>query len=346
MEMKRTLSALLGLLAGTTLFAGVPSGAKAEDVVTEIRIVEAGGKSGESIEKGYITPFTQKTGVKVVRESPNRIGKLQAMIASGKVSAALFELVGSELQQAKALNLLEPLDWNAIDPLPIFPEARDDYGLGYQYYSTIMTWRKDAKAPSTWADFWNVKDFPGKRALPDSAYSAIPIALLADGVKPDQLYPLDLDRAFKSLKKLSPQVAVWWTTGAQPPQLLNDNEVQYAVAWSGRVTAEPMLDYSFNQGLIDTSFFTVPRGADPAQKAAAMKLLHEMTVPENQAAAANVISYTGNSPQLDALLPKDRIGQFPTAKQNKDVQVGYDLKWWFDHGKEVEERWLNFKLER
>ncbi|MER8792530.1 ABC transporter substrate-binding protein [Mesorhizobium sp. M0983] len=343
MEMKRTLSALLAL-AGMTVFAGVPSAAKAEDQVTEIRIIDAGGASGESIEKGYIPPFTQKTGVKVVRESPNDLGKLRAMVESGNISAVLIELVGTEVQQAKALNLLEPLDWDAIAPLPIFPEARDDYALGYQYYSTIMTWRKDAKAPSNWADFWNVKDFPGKRALPDIAFYAIPIALLADGVKPGQLYPLDLDRAFKSLKKLSPDVAVWWATGAQPPQLLNDNEVQYAVAWSGRVTAEPMLDYSFNQGLIDISFFTVPRGANPAQKAAAMKLLHEMTVPENQAVAASVISYTGNSPDLDALLPKDRIGQFPTAKQNKDVQVGYDLKWWFDHGQEVEERWLSFKL--
>ncbi|MER9566928.1 extracellular solute-binding protein [Mesorhizobium sp. M0571] len=344
MEMKRTLSALLALLAGATVLVGAPFDAKAEDAVTEIRILESGGASGDSIEKGYITPFTQKTGVKVFRENPSGIGKLQAMLASGNISAVLFELVGTEVQQAKALNLLEPLDWDAIAPLPIFPDSRDGYALGYQYYSTILTWRKDAKAPANWADFWNVKDFPGKRALPDMAFYAIPIALLADGVKPDQLYPLDLDRAFKSLKKLSPDVAVWWATGAQPPQLLNDNEVQYAVAWSGRVTTEPKLDYSFNQGLIDTSFFTVPRGANPAQKAAAMKLLHEMTVPENQAAAASVISYTGNSPNLDALLPKDRIGQFPTAKQNKDVQVGYDYKWWVEHGKEAEERWLNFKL--
>lgn len=344
MRTKRTLSTLLALLAGATIFAGASFHARADDAVTELRMVEAGGQSGDSIEKGYITPFTKKTGIKVVRENPNGIGKLQAMVASGSISAVLFELVGTEVQQAKALNLIEPLDWGAIAPLPMFPEARDDYALGYEYYSTIMTWRKDAKAPKTLADFWNVKDFPGKRALPDIAFYAIPMALLADGVKPEQLYPLDLDRAFKSLKKLSPDVAVWWSTGAQPPQLLNDNEVQYAIAWSGRVTTEPKLDYSFNQGLIDLSFFAVPRGANPAQKAAAMKLLHEMTVPENQAVAATVISYTGTSPDLSALLPKDKIGQFPTAKQNKDVQVGYDYKWWVDHGKEVEERWQEFKL--
>jgi putative spermidine/putrescine transport system substrate-binding protein len=345
METKRTVPLLAGLLlAGSTFLVAAASDAKAEDPVTEIRMIEAGGKSGESIETGYIAPFTKKTGIKVVRESPTGLGKLRALVESGKISAALVELGGAEVQQAEALNLLEPLDWDAIDPLPIFPEARDRYALGYQYYSTIMAWRKNAKAPSSWADFWNVKDFPGKRSLPDKPFYAIPIALLADGVKPEQLYPIDLDRAFKSLKKLSPDVAVWWTAGAQPSQLLNDNEVQYAVAWSGRVTAEPALDYSFNQGLLDIGYFTVPRGADPARKAAAMKLLHQMTVPENQAMAATVITYTGNSPNLDALLPKDRIGQFPTARQNKDVQVSYDLKWWFDHAREVEERWQKFKL--
>lgn len=344
METKRMLTVAVGMLIAGTVLAGTLSEAVADDPVSEIRMIEAGGKSGESIEKGYIAPFTRKTGIKVIRESPTGLGKLRAMVQSGDISAALVELGGAEVQQAKALNLLEPLDWDAIAPLPIFPESRDPFALGYQYYSTIMAWRKDAKAPSTWADFWNVKDFPGKRALPDKPFYAIPIALLADGVKPDQLYPIDLDRAFKSLKKLSPDVAVWWTAGAQPPQLLNDNEVQYAVAWSGRVTAEPALDYSFNQGLLDIGFFTVPRGVDPARKAAAMKLLHEMTVAQNQAEAASVITYSGNSPDLDALLPKDRIGEFPTARQNKNVQVNDDLKWWFDHAKEVEERWQKFKL--
>ncbi len=312
--------------------------------VKEIRMVEAGGKSGESIDEGYIKPFTAKTGIKVVRESPNLLGKLRAMVESGKITAVLFELGSTSLEQAKALGLVEPLDWKAIDPRPMFPEARDEYALGYQYYSTMMAWRSDAKAPKSWADFWNAKDFPGKRTLPDNPSYAIPLALLADGVPPDKLYPIDLDRAFKSLEKIKAHVSVWWKAGAQPPQLLKDNEVQYAVAWSGRVAGQPGIASTFNQALLDLSHFVVPKGAAPAEKAAAMKLLHEMTVAANQAKASDVISYTGNSPELEPLLPKAKFAEFPTIKQNKAVQVLPNREWWFKNADAIQKRWEQFKL--
>jgi putative spermidine/putrescine transport system substrate-binding protein len=207
-----------------------------------------------------------------------------------------------------------------------------------------MAWREDAKAPQSWQDFWNVEEFPGRRALPDYPAHILPMALVADGVPVDELYPLDLDRAFESLERIKDHVAVWWQAGAQPPQLLKDNEVQYAVAWSGRVAGQEGVDYSFKDGQLDIAFFVVPRGADPEAKQAAMGILHEMTVPENQAVAAEVVSYTGNSPDLEALLPKDRLDEFPTTSANKEVQFLTDAKWWFENADEVETRWQEFKL--
>lgn len=333
--------AAITALAGALALTGMRPG-NAE--VKEIRMVEAGGKSGESIEKGYIEPFTAKTGIKVIRENPNPLGKLKAMVESGNVTVPLYELGGISTEIANASGLTEPLDWAAIDPDPMFDEAKKPNAFGYQYYSTLMAWRDDAKPLRTWADFWNVKEFPGKRALPDDFTYAIPIALLADGVAPDKLYPLDLDRAFEKLNEIKPHVAVWWTAGAQPPQLLQDNEVQYAASYSGRVAGMPEIDMTFNQGLLDLAYFVVPKGADPADKAAAMKLLHEMSVAENQAKAAEVVSYTGPSPQLDPLLPKDRLAEFPTTAQNKGVQILSQPEWWAENRDTVEKRWLEFKL--
>jgi putative spermidine/putrescine transport system substrate-binding protein len=331
------------LLAGVVALGGATAAAQTADV-QELRMIEAGGASGESIEKGYIAPFTEKTGIRVVRENPSGLGKLRAMVEAGSVTAVLLELGSLELEQAKALDLVEPLDWEAIDPLPIFDEARDEHGFGYQYYSTIMAWRDDAKAPQSWQDFWNVEQFPGKRALPDYPTYILPMALLADGVPVDELYPLDLDRAFESLERIKEHVAVWWQAGAQPPQLLRDNEVQYAVAWSGRVAGQDGIGWTFNEGQLELSYFAVPKGADPAEKEAAMGLLHEMTVPENQAVAAEVVPYTGNSPDLEPLLPQDRLDQFPTTAENKDVQFLSDARWWFENAEEVETRWQEFKL--
>jgi putative spermidine/putrescine transport system substrate-binding protein len=316
----------------------------AQNGITELRMTEAGGASGDSIQAGYIEPFQKSSGVTVVRENPSGLGKLRAMVEAGAVTSILLELSSPELEQAKALDLVEPLDWDAIDPLPMFEEAKDESGYGYQYYSTIMAWRDDAKAPQSWQDFWDVEAFPGKRALPDYPTYILPMALLADGVPVDQLYPLDLDRAFASLERIKDHVAVWWQAGAQPPQLLQDNEVQYAVAWSGRVAGQEGIAYSFQDGQLDIAFFVVPKGADANQKALAMGIFYEMSVPENQAAAADVVSYTGNSPELEPLLPQDRLGEFPTTKANKDVQHLADARWWFENAEEVETRWQEFKL--
>ena len=100
----------------------------------EIRMIESGGASGEWIEKGYIEPLFKKTGIKVVRESPSSLGKLRALVESGQTSTTLFELGSGIVLQAKKLGLIEKIDWAAVNPAPMFPEAKNEYGFGYQYF--------------------------------------------------------------------------------------------------------------------------------------------------------------------------------------------------------------------
>lgn len=332
------------LLKAIGLVAAMAAVGPAHAEVKEIRMLEAGGPSGESVEVGYIAPFTKKTGISVVRESPAGLGKLRAMVESGKINAPIVELSDGEFEQAKALNLLEPLDWKSIDPAPIFEEAQDRYGIGWQYYATIMAWRPDAKAPEKWADLWDVDNFPGKRTFPNYPNYIVPMALIADGVPLDKLYPLDLDRAFAKLDKIKEHVAVWWDAGAQPPQLLLDNEVQYAVSWSGRVTDAEGVKYTYDQGQLGLTYFGIPKGTPDDVKQAVYRLMHEVTIAENQGAAAKIISYTGPSKNLDALLPQDKLDKFPTVKQNRDVGFLNNAKWWHEHAEEVELRWQEFKL--
>lgn len=327
---------------GLAGFAWSPAVGSAQ--VKEIRMTEAGGKSGESIEEGYIKPFTARTGIRCVRESPGSLGKLRAMVESGKITAALFELGSGSLSQAIALGLVEPLDWAAINPQPMFPEARTDNGLGYQYFSTVMAWRKGVKVPRSWADFFNTRDFPGKRTVPEYPHYCLQFALLADGVSPDNLFPLDVDRALRKLGEIKKDISVLWKAGAQPPQLLKDNEVQYAISWSGRVVGEPAIEMTFNQGMYDLSYFSVPKGVSKDEKDAAMKLLHEMTIAKNQARAAQVVSYTGPSPDLEAILPREKFGEFPTVKQNKSVQWQQNAEWWRVNGESVNKKWEQFRL--
>ncbi len=120
--------------------------------------------------------------------------------------------------------------------------------------------------------------------------------------------------------------------------------MQYAISWSGRVAGEPQIGLTFNQGMFDLSYFCVPRGANKDEKAIAMKLLYEMTVVQNQARAAEIVSYTGCSPDLEPLLPKDKLGEFPTTRANKSVQWQQNAGWWRDNGEMVNKKWEQFRL--
>jgi putative spermidine/putrescine transport system substrate-binding protein len=321
---------------------GIVTSARAQS--KEIRMIESGGLSGDSIQAGYIEPLKAKTGINVVRESPSSLGKLRAIVESGQTGTTMFELGQSVMVQARKLGLIEKIDWAAVDPAPMYPEAKAEYGFGYQYFSTIMAWRSDAKAPKNWAEFFDTKAFPGKRCLPDYPHYVLAFAAQAAGVPLDKIFPLDVDLAFKKLNEIKKDVAVWWKAGAQPPQLMKDNEIQYSICWSGRVVGDPAFGLNFAGGKADLSYFGIVKGSKPEDKAAAYKLMHEMSLPENQAKAATVISYTGPSPNLDALLPKDKLWQFPSASQNKKVQYFENAEWWADNGDAVNKKWEAFKL--
>jgi putative spermidine/putrescine transport system substrate-binding protein len=91
--------------------------------------------------------------------------------------------------------------------------------------------------PKSWADFWNVEKFPGRRAIRRTPPMwTIDAALLADGVKEDGFYPLDVDRAFKSLDRIKPHVKTWWSDNAQAQQLMEQEEVDLITMMNGRAS--------------------------------------------------------------------------------------------------------------
>ena len=85
-----------------------------------------------------------------------------------------------------------------------------------------------------------MKAFPGPRGLYKAFYYNYEAALLAAGTKRSDIYPVTDEKvklAFDKLNELKPHVKVWWTAGAQPPQLLSTGELALSSAWSGRMFA-------------------------------------------------------------------------------------------------------------
>ena len=317
--------------------------AQAQDV-KELHVMDAGGQWGDAVIKCIDEPLLKETGIKVIHETPGGYAKLVAEEKAGVITNVASDASTAQLAQMKAEGLIEKVDWNAVNPEPMFDEAKNEYGFGSSYYSTIMAWRKGMPAPANWVDFFDTKKFPGKRALPDYPDYVLPFAAMGDGMTMKEVEKgIDLDRAFKTLNRVK-EDTIWWQAGAQAPQLLKDNEAQYAISWSGRVAGQEGVEISFNQGMLDMSWFVVAKGAAEDQKQMLWQWFHAQTIPAKQACVAQYISYPGPSPELEPLLPKDKLNEFPTYSKNKKVQWLINGEWWHEHSGEIEKRWNEFKL--
>lgn len=315
-----------------------------------LRVMTAGGLEEEGIIAAFNEPFTEKTGVEVVTDSPHDLGRVKAQVESGNVTHDITLGEGSVFEQAKALDLLEKIDWDLVDPEPLREEAQDDYGIGFEYFSTFMAWNPEAtkgEELTSWQEFFDTEKYPGRRAMVNYPTMALPIALLADGVPPEDLYPLDIDRGFEALERLAPDVTVWWDAGEQPRQLLTSGEVDFSSAWSGRIVTtaeEDEIDYTFSEGVLDFSKMGVIKGAP--NYCEAMAYFHEVSKAENQATFAEIVAYTGGAVELEEHLPAEKLQWYPTTDENYEIQAHTDVAWWFEHGTEVDDRWAEFELAR
>lgn len=304
-----------------------------------ITFINAGGDPEAALIAGFIEPFTEATGIEVKLESPQGLGRLQALIESGDVYASLTELSAADLEQAVAQGLVEKLDWEAIDPDPMIEGTQHDYGLPHEFFTTLMAWGPDVTPIETWEQFWDVENYPGVRGMPEYPSYVLPFALLADGVDPEELFPLDVDRAFTSLDRIKEHV-VFWQAGAQPIQMLRDGELDYSIAWSGRVAVAPELGFTFNQGLMESGNLAIPKGAPHVE--AAYEFLRQVTIAENQAKRAEIVPYAGPSPDLMDLLDESVTQYLTTTPENAEVQIQQDAQWWAENGAEVAERWADW----
>jgi putative spermidine/putrescine transport system substrate-binding protein len=310
-----------------------------------VTITTAGGDYGAAMKEAMWGPAAAQLGFEVREESQSDgFAALKMQVTSGAVTTDVIHLGSPEGAQAAAQGLLEPLDYSIIDPKSLPAGAESQYCYPFTSYGTVMAWNTKtfgSNPPVTWADFWDVEKFPGKRALRANAQDLIEIALLSQGVAPADVYKeLDSDgglgKAIARLEELKPHVAVWWTSGAQSAQILKDGEADLVVTWNGRAQSVKddggAADYRFQGSVIGTDCLAVPKGS--ANKDAAMKLIAAMTSPEREAALTKFISYGPVNPKAyeGGLIPEDRMKLLATAPGNNSGAVFSRADWWVEHG--------------
>jgi putative spermidine/putrescine transport system substrate-binding protein len=340
-------------LAATALAASTARAQTEPAKPAQIVVNASGGAQEAALKKSFYDEYEKRFGIKVVATSPADLGKLRAMVQSGNVQWHITELTIEEAIRAEAAGLLEAIDAKVVDRTR-FPDSVKDRKFIFtrSAYSTVIGYRTDVwkagQGPKDWKDFWDVGKFPGPRSLQNKAVDNLEFALLADGVAIDKLYPIDVDRAFKSLDRIKKHIPVFWTTGAQSAQLLVDKEVVLGTAWNGRYFAVidkgAPIHIEWNQGSIKESAFVIPKGAKDLYWA--NKMFAVMTEAKLQAAYANIVTYPGLNLDSVALVDPRIAPHLPTHSANLSRQFWQNAKWWADNGAAVEERWAKWVIAK
>lgn len=339
------LGASLGLAA---IGASLP--AQAEEQVT---FVSQGGAYQKAQTVAILDPAAKKLNITINQDSvPDAWPAIKTQVGSGKPTWDVVDTPTGYCLRGGAQGLIEKLDFSKLPNAASMPAAyRNDYSVAYEFYSSVLAFSQKTfvagNAPNSWADFWDVKKFPGRRALRNHPIATLEAALMADGVAPDQLYPLDVDRAFRKLDEIKPFITVWWTSGAQSAQLLNDGEVDMIMAWNGRVSAlineGAKVGFTYNQGVLQSTSLCILKGAP--NLATAIRFVNEAVDPVNQANLPLHIDYGPANPKAfdTGIIKPGRAMQLPSAPENAARQALMSYAWWSSPaGEDAEKRWASF----
>jgi putative spermidine/putrescine transport system substrate-binding protein len=291
-----------------------------------------GGSWEAAIREAWFKPFTQKTGIGVRAVSGNTYGRIQAMVEAGKTEWDVVEVLPDFQWIGADKHLLEPIDFSVVDKTQIMPGADlvTAYSVPQVLFSRLVAYNKKLGAgPKTFADIFDTKAFPGKRAFYTKANGAmLEAALLADGVAPAALYPLDIDRALKKLSTIRDDI-LFYETNAQAEQFMTDGQAAIGILADGRALNAKQngapIDLNFELSFLTWSAMVVPKGAPNAK--AAMQFLAYVLSPEAQAAIAMAYTYGPVVPKAFTLIPPERARILSGGPQMSGAVVMGE-KWW------------------
>ncbi len=307
-----------------------------------------GGTTQAAQQKDWAKPFSKTTGITVVQDGPTDYGKFTAMVQSGNVSWDVVDVEYDFAVRAGEDGLLTPLSLTPAQAAQIDPRFLTKYAAGSFYYAFVIAHDKNAfhgATPQSMADLFDLKTFPGKRCFYKwSAAGVLEAALLADGVAPDKLYPLDLDRAFRKLDSIKKNI-VWWSTGAQSQQELASGQCPISLMWNGRVqaledTAMPVA-MSWDEDLTTGDMLVIPKNAP--HEAAAQAFIAYATSAGAQAKFASDTGYAPVNTGAATLMTAAALANLPNAHAQSHIDL--DMGYWAAHRDEIADRWYAWQTK-
>jgi putative spermidine/putrescine transport system substrate-binding protein len=337
------VSASMLLLASCSTGSGTTSSAASQGDSGQITLSSWGGVYSAAQQTAMVDPFqAANPNVKVnVTGGNDQYAKIKLMVDSGNVE---YDVVDADpyFPIGNCGTYAEKIDTTVVDTSKMNPALVSDCAVPAIQFDFVLVYNKvkyAAHPPKDWADFFDTKNFPGKRAIQNSALGGgYEIALLADGVAPDKIYPIDYNRAFKKLNTLKANIS-FWGSGAQSQQMLESGAVDMMLAWNGRaynaVKNGAHFAPNWNQHLIAYNAYFVPKGAK--NKDLAMKFIAFATSAKPQSVFQSLIPYpaiVSDAPEStgDALFKSFLPGGDTTG-------VVLDQAWWATNMAEATAKW-------
>jgi putative spermidine/putrescine transport system substrate-binding protein len=241
---------------------------------------------------------------------------------------------------------LEPIDYTVVDKSKVLPGLALPHGVANYLYSYVLAYdaRRFPEPPRTWADLWDRKKFPGMRTMRKVSQGQMEAAVLAAGVPPDKLYPLDLELAVKKIKEIKSDV-IFWESGQQSMQLFRDREVVMGNIWHHRAVplfAELKEDFgwTWNQSHLCAGAWNIPKG-NPAGVGTAMKFVASTQDPARQVEVFKVVGSGPANPAASTLIPAELRKLDPGSPENLRVATFNDARWWADNYDRANDAYLN-----
>lgn len=297
-----------------------------------------GGDAVTCFKSGYGESFTAATGVKLEVDGTGPLeGKIKAMVEAGNVTWDVIDGDCFNIPRLARQDMLETIDYSIVDKSKILAPYTWEHGvLGY-WYSYVITYDKTkvgSDVPSTWADFWNVDKYPGKRALYKWMSGALEGALMADGVPMDKVYPLDLERAFKKIESIKDHL-VFWASGAESQQMFLQGEIVMGSLWHTRSSVlerdtDGRVGWTWNQGNAGPAGWLIPKG-NPGGREWANRWIAWMQDPRREIDVMDCFGQGPSNPAATDLMTPEQRRLHPAAPENFKLQIPINTDYFADH---------------
>ena len=308
-----------------------------------IVVRDDGGVYTKAYGECFYKPFTQKTGIEVVGVQANAepVAQIKSMVDTKNYTWDM-----AKISQPAILLLTEGgkvyLEKHGLESDPNVSTIPKHFMSPYRTDAF-----KGKKAPSSWADLWNVKDMPGRRAIRKHPFDTLEESLMASGVPTSQLYPLNLDRAFANLDKIKPNVDVWWNSGAQATQLLSSGEVDMIATWVSRPQQAIMegapVAIVWNQNLWGVDNWSILAGTPNAD--ACREFIKFASDVKRMAQQGDFYPAGVTQPEAFKYMKADIAKHSPTHPDNIKTGVQINAKYWLENQAAVTERFNSWVLK-